>query len=108
MNKIRKGDEVIVITGRDKGKRGVVLRRVDDQHLVVEGVNIVKKHTKHNPMKGQQGGIVDKTIDQSNVAIYNAATQKADRVQIQVSENGEKQRVFASNKAAVPTAVSNS
>jgi large subunit ribosomal protein L24 len=110
MNKIRKGDEVIVITGRDKGKRGVVLRRVDDQHLVVEGVNIVKKHTKPNPMKGQQGGIVDKTmpIDQSNVAIYNAATQKSDRVQIQVSENGEKQRVFASNKAAVPTAASNS
>ncbi|CAM8654512.1 RplX Ribosomal protein L24 [Burkholderiales bacterium] len=109
MNKIRKGDEVIVITGRDKGKRGVVLRRVDDQHLVVEGVNIVKKHTKPNPMKGQQGGIVDKTmpIDQSNVAIYNAATQKADRVQIQIAENGEKQRVFASNKAAVPTAISN-
>ena len=109
MNKIRKGDEVIVITGRDKGKRGVVLRRVDDQHLLVEGVNIVKKHAKPNQMKGQQGGIVDKTmpIDQSNVAIYNAVTQKADRVKIQVSDSGLKERIYASSKAPVPTAISN-
>lgn len=105
MNKIRKGDEVVVITGRDKGKRGVVLSRVDEQHLLVEGVNQVKKHQKPNPMKGQQGGIVDKTmpIDQSNVAIYNPATQKADRVAIEVKETGEKVRIFKSSKEPVPT-----
>ena len=82
MNKIRKGDEVIVIAGRDKGKRGKVILRKDEDHLVVEGINLVKKHTKPNPMKGTTGGIVDKAmpIHQSNVAIFNAATGKADRV----------------------------
>lgn len=106
MNKIRKGDQVIVIAGKDKGKKGVVLSRVDDQHLVVEGVNIVKKHTKPNPMKGQQGGIVDKTmpIDQSNVAILNPTTQKADRVGIVVAEDGSKQRVYKSDRAPIATA----
>ncbi|MEY4100639.1 MAG: hypothetical protein RL300_1810, partial [Pseudomonadota bacterium] len=86
MNKIRKGDDVIVLTGRDKGKRGKVTSRKDDSHLVVEGVNIVKKHTKPNPMKGEAGGIVEKTmaIHQSNVAIFNAATGKADRVGIKL------------------------
>jgi len=81
MNKIRKGDQVIVTTGRDKGKRGTVTQRVDEQRIVVEGVNVVKKHVKPNPMKGTTGGVVDKTmpIHQSNVAIYNAATGKADR-----------------------------
>jgi large subunit ribosomal protein L24 len=106
MNKIRKGDEVIVITGRDKGKRGLVLRRVDEQYLVVEGVNLAKKHQRPNPMKGDQGGIVDKAmpIDQSNVAIYNPKTQKADRVAIQVKEDGSKLRVYASSKEPLPAA----
>jgi large subunit ribosomal protein L24 len=99
MNKIRKGDQVIVLAGRDKGKRGTVTRRVDDEHLVVEGVNIVKKHVKPNPMKGTTGGVVDKTmpIHQSNVAIYNAATSKADRVGIKLLDNGDKVRVYKSS-----------
>jgi large subunit ribosomal protein L24 len=99
MNKIRKGDQVIVLAGRDKGKRGTVTKRVDDQHLVVEGVNIVKKHVKPNPMKGTTGGVVDKTmpIHQSNVAIYNAATAKADRVGIKLKDNGDKVRVYKSS-----------
>ena len=86
MNKIRKGDQVIVLTGRDKGKRGAVLQRVDEERIVVEGVNVVKKHVKPNPMKGTTGGVVDKTlsIHQSNVAIFNAATAKADRVGIKL------------------------
>ena len=86
MNKIRKGDQVIVLTGRDKGKRGTVAQRVDEERIVVEGVNVVKKHVKPNPMKGTTGGVVDKTlsIHQSNVAIYNAATGKADRVGVKV------------------------
>jgi large subunit ribosomal protein L24 len=93
MDKIRKGDQVIVLTGRDKGKRGTVSRRVDDTHLVVEGVNVVKKHVKPNPMKGTTGGVIDKTmpIDQSNVAIYNPATGKADRVRIKLLTDAEKQ-----------------
>ena len=99
MNKIRKGDEVVVITGRDKGKRGTVLARVDDTHLLVDGVNVVKKHAKPNPMKGQTGGIVDKTmpIDQSNVMVFNPATGKGDRVGIKTLEDGKKVRVFKSN-----------
>jgi large subunit ribosomal protein L24 len=99
MNKIRKGDEVIVLAGRDKGRRGRVLARVDDDHLSVEGINVVKKHVKPNPMKGATGGIVDKTmpIHQSNVAIYNAATAKADRVGIKLLADGKKVRVFKSS-----------
>ncbi|MFO1214315.1 MAG: 50S ribosomal protein L24 [Burkholderiaceae bacterium] len=99
MNKIRKGDQVIVLTGRDKGKRGTVSRRVDEQYVLVEGVNIVKKHVKPNPMKGTTGGVVDKTmpIHQSNVAIYNAATSKADRVGIKLLDNGDKVRVYKSS-----------
>jgi large subunit ribosomal protein L24 len=99
MNRIKKGDEVIVIAGRDKGKRGAVLRRVDDDHLVVEGVNRVKKHARPNPMKGITGGIVDKDlpIHISNVALFNPATQKADRVGIKSLEDGRKVRVFKSN-----------
>ena len=98
MNKIRKGDEVIVLTGRDKGKRGVVTQRVDADHLVIEGVNVVKKHVKPNPMKGTTGGVVDKTmpIHQSNVAIFNAAAGKADRVGIKLLADGNKVRVFKS------------
>jgi len=99
MQKIRKGDEVIVLTGRDKGRRGKVMARVDADHLSVEGVNVVKKHVKPNPMKGATGGIVDKTmpIHQSNVAIYNAATAKADRVGIKLLADGKKVRVFKSS-----------
>jgi large subunit ribosomal protein L24 len=99
MDKIRKGDEVVVIAGRDKGKRGVVLSRVDDSHLVIEGINLVKKHQRPNPMKGETGGIVDKTmpIDQSNVMLLNPATGKGDRVGFKVLEDGRKVRVFRSN-----------
>jgi len=99
MDKIRSGDDVIVLAGRDKGKRGTVLKRVDETHLVVEGINIVKKHTKPNPMKGQTGGVSDKTmpIDMSNVAIFNPATQKADRVGFKVLDDKRKVRIFRSN-----------
>jgi len=99
MNKIRKGDQVIVLAGRDKGKRGKISLRVDDSHVVVEGINIVKKHVRPNPMKGTTGGIVDKTmpIHQSNVAIYNPATGKADRVGVKLLADGKKVRVFKSN-----------
>ena len=99
MNKIRKGDSVIVLTGRDKGRRGTVLSRVDDERLIVEGVNVVKKHVKPNPMKGITGGVIDKTlsIHQSNVAIFNAATGKADRVGIKVHDDRSKVRVFRSS-----------
>ncbi|MBK1686257.1 50S ribosomal protein L24 [Rubrivivax gelatinosus] len=98
MNKIRKGDQVIVLTGRDKGKRGTVTQRVDDDHLLVDGVNMVKKHVKPNPMKGTTGGVIDKAmpIHQSNVAIYNAATGKADRVGIKI-DGDKKTRVFKSS-----------
>ena len=99
MMKIKKGDQVIVTTGRDKGKRGTVTKRVDEQHIVVEGINVVKKHVKPNPLKGTTGGVIDKTmpIHQSNVAIYNAATGKADRVGIKLLEGGKKVRVFKSS-----------
>jgi large subunit ribosomal protein L24 len=94
MNKLRKGDQVIVLTGRDKGKRGTIARRVNDSHLVVEGVNVVKKHVKPNPMKGTTGGVIDKTmpIDQSNVAIFNPATGKADRVGIKMLTKDEQDK----------------
>ena len=99
MNKIRKGDQVIVLTGRDKGRRGTVLSRVDEERLIVEGVNVVKKHVKPNPLKGTTGGIVDKTmpIHQSNVAIFNPATGKADRVGVKLQADGKKVRVFRSS-----------
>jgi large subunit ribosomal protein L24 len=99
MNKIRKGDQVIVLTGRDKGKRGTVLQRVDEDHVVVDGINVVKKHVKPNPMKGTTGGVIDKTmpINQSNVAIYNAATGKADRVGAKILADGKKVRVYKSS-----------
>ena len=99
MNKIRKGDQVIVIAGRDKGKRGTVTLRVDEQHVVIDGVNVVKKHVKPNPMKGTTGGVVDKTmpIHQSNVAIFNAKTGKADRVGVRLLESGKRVRVYKSS-----------
>ncbi|MDP4622422.1 MAG: 50S ribosomal protein L24 [Hydrogenophaga sp.] len=106
MNKIRKGDDVIVITGRDKGKRGKVAERASEDRLIVDGVNIVKKHAKPNPMKGVTGGIIDKTmsIHQSNVAIFNAATGKADRVGIKQLADGSKVRVFKSSGEEIKVA----
>ena len=102
MNKIRKGDEVVVLTGRDKSRRGTVLSRVDVDHVLVEGINVVKKHTKPNPMANQPGGIVDKTmpIHVSNVALFNPATGKGDRVGFK-EVDGKKVRVFRSNGAVV-------
>ena len=106
MNKIVKGDEVIVITGRDKGKRGVVLQRTDEVRVLVEGINMVKKHAKPNPMKGVTGGIISKTmpIHQSNVAVFNAATGKADRVGIKQLADGKKVRVFKSSGEEIKVA----
>ena len=106
MQKIRKGDEVVVIAGRDKGKRGTVLGRVGERHLLVEGVNLVKKHVRPNPMKGETGGIVDKTlpIDRSNVMLFNPATGKGDRVGVKQLEDGRKVRVFRSNGEMVASA----
>ena len=99
MNKIRKGDQVIVLTGRDKGKRGAVAQRVDEDHVIVEGINMVKKHVKPNPMKGTTGGVIDKTmpINQSTVAIFNPATAKADRVGVKILADGKKVRIFKSS-----------
>ena len=106
MNKIRKGDQIIVIAGRDKGKRGVVSSRKDDSHVLVEGVNLVKKHTKPNPMKGVSGGIVEKImpIHQSNVAIFNATTGKADRVGIKSLADGKRVRVYKSSGEEIKVA----
>jgi len=99
MQRIKKGDEVVVLCGRDKGKRGTVMRRMDADYLVVEGVNRVKKHQRPNPMKGITGGIVDKDlpIHISNVALFNPATKKADRVGVKTLQDGRKVRVFKDN-----------
>jgi len=98
MRKIRKGDNVVVIAGRDKGKRGEVTR-VLPEHLLVAGINQVKKHQRPNPMKGEQGGIVTKEspIHASNVAIWNPVTRKADRVGVRTLEDGRKVRFYKSN-----------
>jgi large subunit ribosomal protein L24 len=100
MMKIRKGDEVIVTTGKDKGKRGTVLRMLlAEEKLVVEGVNRVKRHTRPNPMKNEQGGIVEKEmpIHMSNVALFNAKTGKGDKVGIKTLDDGRRVRMFKSN-----------
>ncbi len=99
MRKIRKGDDVIVITGKDKGKRGTVLRVVDLEHVLVEGANRVKKHQRPNPMKGTTGGIVDKEmpLHVSNVAIFNPGTKKADRIGTRLLDDGRRVRCFKSN-----------
>jgi large subunit ribosomal protein L24 len=99
MRKIKKGDNVVVITGRDKGKRGSVTAVLDAQHVLVAGINQVKKHTRPNPMKNEQGGILTKEmpIHVSNVAIWNPVTQKADRVGFRLLEDGRKVRFFKSN-----------
>jgi len=103
MNKIRKGDEVVVLTGKDKNKRGVVLARVSEDLLLVEGVNVVKKHQKPNPMKGIAGGVIDKTmpIHQSNVSLFDKETGKPSRVSIQVVD-GKSVRVLKSTGAQLP------
>ena len=103
MKKIKKGDDVIIITGRDKGKRGTVLRLVADSHVLIEGANKVKKHERPNPMKNTTGGIIEKEmpLNISNVALYNPATKKADRVGVKeidgANGNGRRVRFFKSN-----------
>jgi large subunit ribosomal protein L24 len=103
MRKIKKGDDVVVLTGKDKGKRGTVLRVLDDNHIVVENVNTVKKHQKPNPQRGVPGGIVDKEmpLHVSNVGLYNPAKDGADRVGFKMLEDGRKVRVFKSNGEVV-------
>ena len=103
MDKIRKGDEIVVIAGKDKGKRGTILVRVDSEHVVVEGVNRAKKHVKPNPVKGVVGGVVDKDmpLHVSNVSLYNPTTKKADRVGFKQLEDGTKVRVFKSSGEVV-------
>ena len=103
MNKIKKGDQVIVLTGRDKGKRGAVISMPSERKLIVEGVNIARKHQKPQPMKGVSGGIVEKAmpIDISNVALYNPATNKGDRVGFRLLADGRKVRFFKSNNEVV-------
>jgi large subunit ribosomal protein L24 len=99
MRKIKKGDEVVVITGKDKGKRGSIMRVVDDRHVLVAGANVVKKHQRPNPMKGVTGGLVstEMPLDISNIAIFNPVTQKADRIGIKTLTDGRKVRFFKSN-----------
>ena len=103
MNRIRKGDEVVVITGKDKGRRGTVLRVFADDRLLVEGINVAKKHQKGNPNQGIQGGIVDKEmpIAISNVMVFNPKTKKGDRVGIRSLDDGKKVRYFKSNGEVV-------
>ncbi|MGH1426331.1 MAG: 50S ribosomal protein L24 [Arenicella sp.] len=102
MNKIRKGDSVIVLTGRDKGKTGDVLQVLANDRALVNGINLVKKHTKPNPMSGTAGGIVEKeaSIHISNIAIFNSKTNKADKVAIQVQDD-KKVRVFKSDASKI-------
>lgn len=103
MRKIKKGDDVVVITGRDRGKRGTVLRIVDAEHLVIEGANRVKKHLRPNPAKGVTGGIIDQEMPMhvSNVALFNPVTKKADRIGIRQLEDGRRVRYFKSNGEVV-------
>ena len=103
MNRIRKGDQVIVTTGRDKGRQGTVIRVLEDDHVVVENVNMVKKHQKPNPQQGVPGGIVQKEapIHISNVMLFNPATKKGDRVGFKQLDDGRKVRVFKSNGEVV-------
>ena len=99
MKKFRKGDDVVVLTGRDKGKRGTILRVLDDKRVLVDSVNVVKKHTRPNPNKGETGGIIEKEspIRLSNLGIYNPNSKKPDRVGIKFLEDGRKVRVFRSD-----------
>ena len=103
MKKIRKGDSVIVQSGKDKGKQGIVSLVIDSSKVIVEGLNMVKKHTKPNPAKGDQGGVISKEmpLDNSNIAIYNGATKKADKVAIKSLKDGKKIRIYKSNQEAI-------
>ena len=103
MRRIRKGDDVLVLAGRDKGKRGTVLKIVDAEHVMVEGANKVKKHQRPNPMKGITGGIIDKEmpLHVSNVGLFNPVTKKADRIGIKVLADGRRVRYFKSNGEVV-------
>ena len=103
MNKIRKGDKVIINTGKDKGKNGIVLSLIDDKKILVEGLNMVKKHTKPNPAKGEQGGLVSKEmpLDLSNIAIFNNATKQSDKVTFKILKDGKKIRIYKSNQEAI-------
>jgi large subunit ribosomal protein L24 len=103
MRKVKTGDEIVVITGKDTGRRGTVLRVFNDERVLVEGINMVKKHQKPNPQAGMQGGIIDKEmpIEQSNVMLYNPQTKKGDRVGIKFLEDGRKVRYFKSNNEVV-------
>ena len=103
MNRIKKGDEVVVLTGKDKGRRGNVIRLMDDNRVLVENVNMAKRHTKANPQAGIAGGIIEKEmpLHASNVGLYNPATGKADRVGFKVLEDGRKVRFFKSNNEVV-------
>jgi len=103
MNKIKKGDEVVVTTGKDKGRRGTVLQVFEDERVLVEGVNIAKKHQKPNPNAGVPGGIIDQEmpLDISNVLVFNPKTKKGDRVGIKVAEDGSKERIFRSSGETV-------
>jgi large subunit ribosomal protein L24 len=103
MQRIKKGDEIIVIAGKDKGRRGTILRVDDNKRVVVEGVNVAKKHQKANPNAGVAGGIVDieMPLDRSNVALYNPITKKADRIGIKTLGDGRKVRFFKSNNEVV-------
>ncbi|RDH88058.1 MAG: 50S ribosomal protein L24 [endosymbiont of Seepiophila jonesi] len=102
-NKIKKGDEVIVVAGKDKGKRGTVIRMMENERIVVENINMAKKHTKPNPNKGEPGGIIDKEMPLhiSNVALFNPANEKGDRVGFKTLEDGKKVRVFKSSGEVV-------
>ncbi len=104
MNKLRKGDEIVVIAGKDKGRRGTVLQILDEQRVLIEGINVAKKHTKPNPNMGVEGGILDREMPLaiSNVLVFNPKTKKGDRVGIRVSDDGKsKERVFKSSGEAV-------
>jgi large subunit ribosomal protein L24 len=103
MNKLRKGDEVVVITGRDKGRRGTIIRVVDGEHVLVENVNMVKRHTRPNPQRGVQGGIVEKEapLHVSNVLLWNPVAKKGDRVGIRTLGDGRRVRFFKSNDEVV-------
>ena len=103
MNKIKKGDEVVVITGKDKGRRGTVLQVFADERVLVEGINVAKKHQKANPNMGVQGGIIDREmpLDVSNVQVFNPKTKKGDRVGIRVNDEGSRERIFRSTGETV-------
>jgi large subunit ribosomal protein L24 len=103
LSKIKKGDEIIVITGKDKGRRGTVLRVYDDERVLVENINVVKKHQKPNPNAGVQGGIIEKEmpLQISNVMLFNPMTKKGDRVGVRTLEDGRKVRFFKSNGEVV-------